>query len=202
MSRWCNPFSHVSGGFWLLAAWFALSNGWRLLFTILSAAALHELGHYLALRSFGTRVTGLRINILGAQMRTESRRLSYGQELLAVLAGPAANLLWALLLAPFSGTDWVVGVHLSLCFFNLLPIRPLDGGRAFYLLVSWASNPSVGDFAARCVGGCTALSLSMAVAWVIWRSGGSLWLAPAAVGLLCAGIRELAPGKSGRAWIL
>ena len=50
------------------------------------------------------------------------------KELAAVLAGPAVNLLCGLLLA--RGHAWVAaGAHLSLCLFNLLPVRPLDGGR-------------------------------------------------------------------------
>ena len=49
MSRWRDRI-RISGGFWLLAAWFTLVNGWQLLAVILSAAALHELGHLLVLR--------------------------------------------------------------------------------------------------------------------------------------------------------
>ena len=48
MSRWRDRI-RISGGFWLLAAWFTLVNGWQLLAVILSAAALHELGHLLVL---------------------------------------------------------------------------------------------------------------------------------------------------------
>ena len=52
MSRWRDRI-RISGGFWLLAAWFTLVNGWQLLAVILSAAALHELGHLLVLRLLG-----------------------------------------------------------------------------------------------------------------------------------------------------
>ena len=38
---------------------------------------------------------------------------------------------------------------------------------------------------------CAALSLATVLAWVMVRSGGSLWLLPAAVGLAMAGGREL-----------
>lgn len=49
-----------------------------------------------------------------------------------MLAGPAVNLLCALVLG--GAHAWVAaGAHLSLCLFNLLPVRPLDGGRALYL---------------------------------------------------------------------
>ena len=54
MSRWCEGL-HISGGFALLAAWFALVNGWQLLAVILSAALLHELGHLLVLYLLLTR---------------------------------------------------------------------------------------------------------------------------------------------------
>ena len=67
MSRWCEGL-HISGGFALLAAWFALVNGWQLLAVILSAALLHELGHLLVLYLLGGRVLGLRISIFGAEL--------------------------------------------------------------------------------------------------------------------------------------
>ena len=57
MSRWRDRI-RISGGFWLLAAWFTLVNGWQLLAVILSAAALHELGHLLVLRLLGNTLLG------------------------------------------------------------------------------------------------------------------------------------------------
>ena len=88
----------ISPGFCLLAAWFTLGSGWELLGTVLGAAALHELGHCGALRLLGVPVTGLRIGIFGAELAADRRGLSYPGELAAVLAGPGANLLCALLL--------------------------------------------------------------------------------------------------------
>lgn len=175
-------------GFCLLAAWFWAVNGWRLLAAVLSAAAIHELGHCLVLRRLRVRVTGLRIGILGAVLEADGRRLSYGGELLAVLAGPAANLLCALLLAALGGGRWAVliGAHLALCAFNLLPVRPLDGGRALYLLMAWAAGPETAEWAARWIGGAAALALAAGLCWLMWRSGGSLWLLPAVAGLLGA----------------
>lgn len=174
----------VSGGFLLLVAWFALANGWKPLATVLGAAAVHELGHWAVLRGLGGRVTGFRLSVLGAVLETDSGRLSYGGELAAVLAGPAANLLWALALTALGGRPAAVGANLVLCAFNLLPIRPLDGGRAAYLLASWLAGPDAGEQAARCLGAVTALALSAGLGYVIWRSGGSLWLLPA----LAAGV--------------
>ena len=157
MSRWRDRI-RISGGFWLLAAWFTLVNGWQLLAVILSAAALHELGHLLVLRLLGARVRELRVSVFGAELMTSAARLSYPGEIAAVLAGPAVNLLCALVLG--GAHAWVAaGAHLSLCLFNLLPVRPLDGGRALYLAAAWLAGPSAADRIACWAGGTTALAL-------------------------------------------
>ena len=178
MSPPCNI--RISGGLVLLAAWFVLANGWEPLATVLGAAAVHELGHWAVLRALGAEVTGFRLNILGAVLETDSRRLSYGGELAAVLAGPAGNLLAALVLTALGKGRWpaAVGANLVLCAFNLLPVRPLDGGRALFLLASWSAGPAAGETAVRWAGGVTAAALAALIAWVMLRTGGSLWLLP------------------------
>ena len=182
----------VSGGFCLLLAWFAWASGWRMLVMVLGAAAIHELGHWLVLRHCGVQTASLRLTVFGAEMVSVSAGLSYGKELSAVLAGPLANLLWGLLLAGLGG-QWggPAGANLVVCGVNLLPVRPLDGGRALELLVSWAAGPAAGERAARWVGAAAAL-LSAAALWLVMsRSGGSLWLLPAAGGMLAAAMREI-----------
>lgn len=181
----------ISAGFWLLVIWFAAVNGLPLLKVILGAAAVHELGHWLVLRALGAKVLGIRIGILGAVMETDSHRLSYGRELAAVLAGPAANLLSAWLLTKLAaGQEVAVGAHLVLGAFNLLPIRPLDGGCALYLLSAWLLGPVRGEWIVRCAGVVVAFSLTAMLAYLMWRTGGSLWLLPAMGGILLAAGRE------------
>lgn len=190
MYLWDRGGVQISGGFCLLTAWFALVNGGQLLAMVALGCMVHELGHYLALRCQGVRVTGLRLCVLGAEMTADRSGLSYGGELAAVLAGPGANLLTALALAA-AGETAAVGSNLVLCAFNLLPLRPLDGGRALELAVSWAAGPSAGERAVRMAGVCGALVLSAFLTAVMAQSGGSLWLAPAALAALWAGLREL-----------
>ena len=76
----------------LLAAWFALANGWKPLVTVLGAAVVHEAGHWLVLRRQGAAVTCFRLSVLGAAMETDSGRLSYGGELAAVRRDPEGIL--------------------------------------------------------------------------------------------------------------
>lgn len=184
----------VSAGFVLLTAWFALASGFHALATVLCAAAVHELGHWLLLRAFGAQISGLRIGILGAVLETDSTRLSYGKELAAVLAGPGANLLCALGLAALGEGRWLTlaGANAALCAFNLLPIVPLDGGRALHLAASWLAGPGAGDAAARWTGAAFALALAALLAFVMARSGGSLWLLPAAAASAGTALRNIA----------
>ena len=189
MSPCCERPFRVSPGFCLLVAWFAAVNGWRLTAVVLGAAAVHELGHWAVLKVLGARMLGLRISVLGAVLAVDSRGLSYGKELTAVLAGPAANLLSAAVLARM-GLETAAGVHVVLGVFNLLPIRPLDGGRALYLGTSWLLGPAAGEATAQRTGAVTAVALAAGLGWLMIRSGGSLWLLPAAVGALAAAGRE------------
>ncbi len=182
----------ISMGFLLLIAWFGLVNGWTLLLVVLSAAALHELGHCLILLAAGAKIRKLRIGICGAVLETDTQYLSYGWELAAILAGPGMNLLCALTFSTFEDSYWLVatGVHMVLCIFNLLPLRPLDGGRALYLVTAWLFGPDCGDVLTRIVGVTVGTTLTAGLLWVMWRSGGSLWLLPAAGGIMAASAHE------------
>ena len=198
MSPWHEERIQVSGGFWLVTAWFGLANGWRLLGTILGAAAIHELGHCLLLRCLGVSWSRLRLGVLGAVLEADQGHLSYGGELLCVLAGPGANLLCALLLAALGQGRWDVatGANLVLCVFNLLPLRPLDGGRALHLAVSWLAGPAAGETAVRWAGALTGALLGTAAVWVMGRTGGSLWMLPTAASAYFLSVREMF-GKPG-----
>lgn len=178
----------VSGGFWLLLGWFVWGCGWRPLLWILAASAAHEAGHYLFLRAFGAEVRTLRVHILGAVMEADTSRLSYGQELMAVLAGPGANFLCAVAAALLGDLWTFCGANVVLCLFNLLPLQPLDGGRALYLLLSWRFGTAVGERICTWIGALCGLFLGTALCLIPVWSGGSLWLLPTAMGLFGAAI--------------
>ena len=121
------PSALLTPAFFLL-----LTDTPALLAALLLAAFLHELAHYAVLRLCGVPTACFTLTGLGASLYVpELHRLSYGAELLSAAAGPLVNLLlWVMLsltgrdeLSLFAGAQMVLGV------LNLLPVRPMDGGR-------------------------------------------------------------------------
>lgn len=175
MLRWGRV--SCSGGFLLLAAGlFYLDEAGVLPWAAL-AAALHELGHYAAVRLQDGRLRRLRLTVTGAEMTLDRRRdLTYAGELGAILAGPAVNLLLALAAARL-GERWeplylLSGLSLSLGSFNLLPVYPLDGGRAFLLILSGFLPPASAERVVWCSSLALA-SLVLAAGTALLRQGGS-----------------------------
>ena len=158
---------------------------------VLNAVVVHELGHFLVLMRLGAKITRVRLSVFGAVLDANCASLSYGRELLSVLAGPVTNFLYAAVLAIF-GREMAAGANLVLCTFNLLPVRPLDGGRAVYLAASCLGGPTVGEAVTRCIGVLTAGAAAISILYLMMRSRGSLWLFPPAMGFFLAFAREAA----------
>lgn len=193
MSRNSRTAVHISPSAPLLLAIFTLFSSPWLLAALLVAALCHELGHYAVLHRLHARVTAIRITALGAEMQVKGR-LSYGGELLSAAAGPAANLLLAVLLG-FGGRFWeglylFAGAQMILGIFNLLPIQPLDGGSLLWNLTAWLTEPYTADRVTRTAGLSMAGLLTL-VAVVALCMGGSPFLLLAALGLLRHALRQI-----------
>lgn len=98
-----------------------------------AAAVLHELGHLAAVYACGGRVQTITLGADGGCIR--HGRLTNAGERITALAGPAVNLAVTLACAVLPAawaTERLVlftGANLALGLYNLLPVRPLDGGR-------------------------------------------------------------------------
>ena len=118
----------------VLHLWFGLS-AW--LKDLLLAAFLHECGHAIALWYYGVPIRSIHLSSLGAVLGVG--QISYRTELVCAAAGPAVNALLACMLRrPYPRFALC---NFGLLLFNLLPLYPLDGGRAVRALLSRCDDP-------------------------------------------------------------
>ena len=134
-------YNHLAGGAG------AIGRGLLLVLAVFGIIVMHELGHALVARRFGIRTRDITLLPIGGVSHFERMPEKPIEELLVAVAGPAVNvilalLLWAGLAVTGASTSpvgmGVVGgsvltklmwINVSLAAFNLLPAFPMDGGR-------------------------------------------------------------------------
>lgn len=179
----------------LLLALFVLLSPAELLAALLLAALVHELGHYGVLHHFGGEISCIDITASGARMQIRNQhRLSYGAEILSVLAGPLMNLFAAIILGQLGNFSEVfytfAGANLVLGGFNLLPGRTLDGGRLLWLWMAWCTDPFAADRVCAAVSAVVMSVLLLGGGTLLWLQGGSPFLLVAAIALMAQSIRQ------------
>lgn len=113
----------------------------------------HECGHAIVARLFGQRDIVITLVMFGGE--TQIAPTTNTRSLLITLAGPLASFLLvglSLALFPFVGQgtsaeaiafllQWFFMLNLFWGIFNLLPIYPMDGGRALTHLFAYFTDP-------------------------------------------------------------
>ena len=121
-------------------------------------AIIHELAHLVALNKSGVVINELKISLFGANIKIENyKKTSTKNEIIILLAGVTANLLFAVLLYVinyFVKSELVKNmflINLSLSLFNLLPFYNFDGGKIIELLLKTKLNEKTADILISCI---------------------------------------------------
>ena len=169
----------ISGGALVVAAILFYMDRDGVMPWLLLACALHECGHWWAIRTLGGRVQSGRISCIGAELKLSSAHpLSPERMVLAALAGPAMNLLlatgsWYLARHGLGVRLYLfAGLNLGLAGFNLLPAGQLDGGRALVAFLRWTGREELAEKAVRFSSLLASLLLFFAGALLLEQSEG------------------------------
>lgn len=134
----------TSGSMLVSVAAYSLIWGWRFAVGFVALIFVHEMGHVIQLRREGVKASApLFIPFLGAVVGARSLGRDALAEARVGLAGPVLGSLGAALLIPVwhatGNPFWralaFAGLFINL--FNLLPVVPLDGGRAMAAMAPW-----------------------------------------------------------------
>ncbi len=128
-------------------------------FTIFGCVTLHELGHSLMAQRYHIRTRDITLLPIGGVASLESIPEKPKEELMVALAGPAVNVMIAIILFPFiymsqspevfeglggiSHSNFLaslLSVNISLVVFNMIPAFPMDGGRVLRALLGFKLN--------------------------------------------------------------
>jgi Zn-dependent protease len=134
----------TSGSMLVSVAAYSLIWGWQFAAGFVLLLLVHEMGHVIQLRREGIEASApMFIPFLGAVVAAKSLGDDAAAEARVGLAGPVLGSLGAALLIPVwlaTGNEFwqalaFTGFFLNL--FNLLPVVPLDGGRAMAAMAPW-----------------------------------------------------------------
>ncbi|MCB1128883.1 MAG: site-2 protease family protein, partial [Verrucomicrobiae bacterium] len=157
---------YMHATFLLLVGWVAISawsvrqnvndaiHGLAFVAALFGIIVLHELGHALAARRYGIPTQDITLLPIGGVARLDRMPDKPAQELVVALAGPAVNVVLAVVFWMLvRSADAITGVtsfrligtpllaklqyvNIGLALFNLIPAFPMDGGRVLRALLA------------------------------------------------------------------
>ncbi len=173
---WSFPIARLFGSeirvhitFFLLLLWIGIAHyqigglaaaisGLAFILALFACVVAHEFGHALAARRYGIRTPDITLLPIGGLARLERMPEKPRQEIIVALAGPAVNVVIAVVLIGLFGTQTDVdalasledpqqgffarlaAVNIFLVVFNMIPAFPMDGGRVLRAVLAMSRS--------------------------------------------------------------
>jgi Zn-dependent protease/CBS domain-containing protein len=144
----------IGGSYWRLGGREAAIEGVLFILLLFACVLAHEFGHIFAARRYGIRTPDVTLWPIGGVASLERIPDKPSEELVVALAGPAVNVVIALVLILFLGTSLdgaaaveienprssilarLAAANIFLVVFNMIPAFPMDGGRVLRALIA------------------------------------------------------------------
>lgn len=170
-----HPRIDILPGAYLMAALLLLllPLGWIVSWA--AAAMVHELFHIFVISLCGGTIRQIRIGSFGAEI--EIGYMSPFRELLCALAGPAGGLLMLLL---FRWLPLMSALALLQSVCNLLPVYPLDGGRALRCVLEMTAGEDRAEKISGIINRIVPVFMLLIAVWacIYWKLGYCVLLPP------------------------
>lgn len=152
---------------------------------LFTALMIHEWAHWLAIRSFGYRVTELALTPFGGQLKVDPLfEINPEAEWFIAVSGPLIN--W-LMVAGVSYLHWlgIDNIFLNswqrynflIGFINLIPALPLDGGRILHAWLTRHLGLALAAYWAKMLSALCAISfVGLSLVKITHRQGGLFYL--------------------------
>lgn len=144
---------------------------WEVSLIFLVNIFVHEQGHVWALKRIGHKTKGFYfLPLIGGVTLSEGKFTNRQKRIFVYMMGPVFGMFLALvMLLLYRWTDLLIFAFLSgtaaaINLFNLIPIKPLDGGYVYFDLVS-EYNPRLAHYSHM---GLLGLGMGAALHWQLW----------------------------------
>lgn len=127
-----------------MAAFMIFFGYWLEFLSYFLVIVIHEFAHAEMSKRMGYRLSEMNLMPYGANLKGSFEGVKCSHEVIIAIIGPLVNFilavvciaLWWIIPSSYNFTSIFVSSNLNTAWFNLLPIFPLDGGRAVLALIS------------------------------------------------------------------
>ena len=159
-----NSFIKLDPGLFLYLACIILLVPLKFVIAWGLAVTIHELSHMIALKLCHVKVTSVRLRASGVLMDTEP--MENWKELICTVAGPLGGFMLLFVARWLPCTAVLACVH---SLYNLLPVFPLDGGRALRCVLINLCGMEMGERLSSGIGFAAICLILVFTIYLSWR---------------------------------